>query len=204
MSDIARDYRSGLAAAMLDEGVVRLGHSDDGYGVTVECDTAVMGKPGSQLHDIAAFGYSMTLRESGLLQPNSMPGVVTFSPAQQFISRVMKEALGVDWQWADEQPTIEDVDLITPDLRPVVMLDTTLDESSVELAKAANRYGQLVGMVALLDMQKGARTALREEVGVDHIHSVITLGDILRYVLRANRGPVTQRECIVAMSQLEA
>lgn len=205
MSDIVHDYQSGLAAAMLDEGVVRLGHSEDGSGITIHCDPDIVGKAGSQLQDIAAYGYAMTLRESGLMRAQELePGVVTFSDLQPFVARVMKETLGRDWQWAEENPVIEDMETLASDDQPVLIFDGALDITSVELAKAANRQGRLVGMIALLDMQRGIREALRKQAGVQNVHTVIGLGDIIRYVLRTDRGPITQRECIAVMSQLDS
>ena len=205
MSDLTRDYQSGLAAAMLDEGVVRLGHAEDGSGIAIHCDTEIMGQPGSALHDVAAFCYAMTLRESGLMQPeDARPGVITFSDMQPFVARVMKEAFGMDWEWADEHPVIEEIERLPAEDQPVVIFDATLDEASVELAKAANSQGKLVGVLALLDLQRGVREALRREAGVKQVFSVIGLADILRHVIRTDRGDISQRECIAVMRQLDA
>ena len=204
MSELTNDYRSGLAAAMLDEGVVTLGHTEDGGGVTVNCATEVMGPSGSRLQDVAAFCYALTLRESGLMAPeDSRPGVITFADMQPFVARVMKEALGIDWEWADEHPVIEEVEQLPAEDQPVVIFDATLDETSVELAKAANSQGKLVGVLALLDMQRGTREALRREAGVKQVFSVIGLADIIRHIMRTDRGDISQRECIAVMRQLD-
>ena len=68
MSDIVRDYQSGLIEALLDEEAIRFVRPEqDGGKLRLEYDDAVMGQPGGLLADIAIMGYSKLLKESGLL-----------------------------------------------------------------------------------------------------------------------------------------
>lgn len=205
MNGFAESYQNGLAAAMLEEGVIRLEPSEDGHGVGVYVDKDVMGQPGSPLWEIAVFGLSAEVRKSGLVQDkDAAPGVVALDHMRPPVDRVIKEVSGRKQEWADEQPNIEEMDLLTAEYPPALIFDARLDESSLELAKAANRYGQVVGMIALLDMQqRGIRTALREEADVPSVFSVIRYGDVIRYMLRTNHSSLTQREYISILRSLD-
>ena len=132
-----------------------------------------------------------------------MPSIIAFTGIRPMVTRLVHEAFGDDWMQAEVPRQAPDLAAPGASDRPVVLLDTVLDKRSVDFAKAARERSDVVGMVALLDTQKGNHEALQNEVGVRRVHAVVTLRDILFHILRADNGILTPRECISAMSDLQ-
>lgn len=205
MGNVIHDYRTALIGALLDERAVRfIPPEDDDEKLRVEYDDSVMGQPGSFLAEVAVMGYSLTLRKSGLLQPGkNMPSIIAFSGVRPLVPRLINEAFGDSWLQAELQPQMPELTSQAADDRLVVMFDTVLDDRSVDFARAASQYSQIVGAFALLDLQKGAQKALERDAGVSRVHAVVTLRDIFYYMIHADSDILTPRECLEAMSNLD-
>lgn len=205
MSEIVPDYYSGLAEAMLDEGVIRFMRPDNDDGpLKLQYCANLMGPPGSQLFDIATVGYAMTFRTSGLMYANGrLPSIIATPSMRPSLLRVIKDAYGGELELGNRGLPSPDLEDDQADEVPAVIFDTSLDADSIEIVDRASQHNRVVGFIALLDLQQGARTDLKHAAGVNHVQSVITLQQVLRYAVRTERADLSPDECDELMDALD-